>query len=274
MKQIVLIHWNEEESKPRVGELRRLGFDVEWIAPRGGQGLQPYIQNPPEAFLIDLTRIPSHGRAIGVFFRQRKSTRNVPIVFLGGEADKVEKTRELLPDATYLEWKDIAKLQRSIDRAETRATIRPNTMAEYARVPLAKKLGVKEGVDVVSIGVPDEVRERIGDYEEARTGDRVLFFARAMLDLLNGFEAAIARVKRDGSLWVFWPKQSSGSGSDITLPQVRAIANESGWTDYRICSVDETWSGMLFTRMKKQSAKRAPENPRSDRQPSRGSRKN
>ena len=274
MPYVLLIHWNEDESKPRVKELQRLGLKVEWIAPRGGRGLQPYIRNPPEAFLIDLTRMPSHGRAIGVFLRQRKATRNVPIVFLDGEPEKVEKTRELLPDATYLEWKDISKLQRSIAQAGKRATIRPNTMAEYARVPLAKKLGVKEGVEVVSIGVPDEVRERIGDYEEARTGDRVLFFARSMLDLLNGFEAAVVRVKRDGSLWVFWPKQSSGSGSDITLPQVRAVANEFGWTDYRICSVDETWSGMLFTRMKKQSAKRAPENPRSDRQPSRGSRKN
>jgi hypothetical protein len=29
---------------------------------------------------------------------------------------------------------------------------------------------------------------------------------------------------------------------------VRAVALESRWGDYRICSVDETWSGMLFAR--------------------------
>jgi hypothetical protein len=34
----------------------------------------------------------------------------------------------------------------------------------------------------------------------------------------------------------------------VTLPLVRAVALESRWVDYRICSVDETWSGMLFAR--------------------------
>jgi len=247
-KRIVLIHWNEEEAKPRLKRLRALGFEVEWIAPRGGAGLKPFVQHPPDAFLVDLTRLPSHGRAIAVFFRQRKATRGVPIVFMGGEAEKVGKARELLPDATFLSWEDAARLQRDITKAEVRAAIRPNTMAEYARVPLARKLGVQEGVDTVLIGVPDEVRERLGDFEEARTGDRVLFFARSMRDLINGFEAAAARVRRGGGLWVMWPKKASGAGSDLTLPAIRALALESGWVDYRICSVDDTWSGMLFAR--------------------------
>jgi hypothetical protein len=246
--RVVLIHWNEEEAKPRIERLRKLGLAVEWIAPRGGRGLQPFVQNPPDAFLIDLTRMPSHGRAIGVFFRQRKTTRGVPIVFFGGELEKVEKTRELLPDAVYLEWKDAARLRRSIAQAEARAAIVPNTMAEYARVPLARKLGVRDGVEVVLIGVPDEVKDRLGAYEEARTGERVLFFARSMRELEDGFDAAAARVKRGGGLWVMWPKKASGAGSDVTLPLVRAVALESKWVDYRICSVDETWSGMLFAR--------------------------
>jgi hypothetical protein len=251
VKPVVLIHWNEEEAKPRVERLRQLGFEVEWIAPRGGAGLQPSIQNPPNAFLIDLSRLPSQGRAIAVFLRQRKATRGVPIVFVGGEAEKVARTRELLPDAVYLEWKSIARLPRDITRAEACATIRPNTMAEYARVPLARKLGVGDGTTVVSIAVPDEVRERLGMFEEAATGERVLFFARSMRELENGFDAAAARVKRGGGLWVMWPKKVSGVGSDVTLPSARALALESGWVDYKICSVDETWSGMLFARKRK-----------------------
>lgn len=247
-KRIVLLHWNEEEARPRVKRLRTLGFRVEWIAPRGGAGLKPFVQHPPDAFLIDLTRLPSHGRAIAVFFRQRKATRGVPIVFMGGEAEKVEKARELLPDATYLSWEDAARLQRDITKAEARDAIRPNTMAEYARVPLARKLGVQDGVATVLLGVPEEVRERLGDYEEATTGDRVLFFARSMRDLTNGFEAAAARVKRGGGLWVMWAKKASSPGSDLTMPAIRALALESGWVDYRVCSVDDTWSGMLFAR--------------------------
>ena len=251
MTRVVLIHWNEEEAKPRVEQLRRIGLTVEWIAPRGGRGLQPLIQNPPNAFLIDLTRMPSHGRAVGVYFRQRKATRGVPIVFMGGEPEKIESTRELFPDATYLEWKDAARLKRGIAQAEAHATVVPKTMAQYAKVPLARKLGVQDGVAVVLMGVPDEVRERLGMYDEATSGERVLFFARSMRELENGFDVAAARVKRGGGLWVMWPKKASGVGSDVTLPLVRAVALESAWVDYRICSVDETWSGMLFARKRK-----------------------
>jgi hypothetical protein len=251
MKRVVLIHWNDEEARPRLERLRKLGFEVEWIAPRGGRGLQPYIQNPPGAFLIDLTRIPSHGRAIGAFLRQRKATRGVPIVYMGGEPEKVERTRELLPDAIYLEWKEVPRLRREIAQAEARVTVVPKTFAEYSKVPLARKLGVGDGVAVVLIGVPDEVKDRLGMYEEASTGERVLFFARSMRELENGFDAAAARVKRGGGLWVMWPKKASGVGSDVTLPTVRALALDSGWVDYRICAVDETWSGMLFARKRK-----------------------
>lgn len=248
MKRVLLIHWNQDDAKQRVEQLRKLGFAAEWLAPRGGQGLQQFIRNSPDCFLIDLTRIPSHGRAIGAHLRQRKATRSVPIVFMGGEPDKVERTRELLPDAVYLEWKEVASLPDCISQAKACATVVPRTFAEYSKVPLARKLGVKDGVAVVLIGVPDEVRDRLGEFEEAATGDRVIFFARSMRELENGFDAATARVKRGGGLWVMWPKKTSKAGSDLTLPLVRAVALESNWVDYRICAVDETWSGMLFAR--------------------------
>ena len=248
MKRVALIHWNKEEAKPRVERLRGLGFAVEWVAPRTGEGLRMLVQNPPDAFLIDLTRMPSHGRGTGAFFRLRKATRGVPIVFMGGEPEKVERTRQLLPDAEYLDWKNVARLQRCIAQAGAHEVIVPKVMAQYAKVPLARKLGIKDGVPVVLIGVPDEVRDRLGMYEEAMTGERVLFFARSMRELENGFDTAAVRVKRGGGLWVMWPKKASGVGSDLTMPLVRGVALESSWVDYRICSVDETWSGMLFAR--------------------------
>ena len=75
----------------------------------------------PMRFLLNMTRLPSHGRAIAVFFRQRKATRGVPIVFLGGEPEKVEKARELLPDAVYLAWEDVSRLPCVIAEAESRS---------------------------------------------------------------------------------------------------------------------------------------------------------
>ena len=60
----------------------------------------------------------------------------------------------------------------------------------------------------------------------------------------------------DGSLWLAWPKKASGVASDLNETSVRAYGLESGWVDYKVCAVDRTWSGLLFTR--RRARKRAP----------------
>ena len=55
-----------------------------------------------------------------------------------------------------------------------------------------------------------------------------------------------------GSLWIIWPKQASGMASDLTQQYVRETGLAAGLVDYKICAVDATWSGLLFTRRKRQ----------------------
>ena len=45
-----------------------------------------------------------------------------------------------------------------------------------------------------------------------------------------------------------WPKRSSGVPSDLEQTAVRAFGLGAGLADYKICAVDATWSGLLFTR--------------------------
>ena len=59
---------------------------------------------------------------------------------------------------------------------------------------------------------------------------------------------------RDG-LWIAWPKRSSGIVSDLTQAIVRKIAEAHGLVDYKIASIDETWAGLRFTRLKQKSVK-------------------
>jgi hypothetical protein len=56
---------------------------------------------------------------------------------------------------------------------------------------------------------------------------------------------------RTGSMWMFWPKRTAGVDSDLSPERLRTAAMASGLVDYKICSVDAKWSGMLFTRRKK-----------------------
>ena len=76
----------------------QLPVSVEVFA-QSGVDLNTLREKPPEVFVIDLTRLPAQGRDIGIWIRQRKATREVPIVFVGGEPDKVARTRKQLPDA-------------------------------------------------------------------------------------------------------------------------------------------------------------------------------
>jgi hypothetical protein len=201
-----------------------------------------------------MTRAPSTGRDIGLSLRKAAGTRHVPIVFAGGDPDKVASARAVLPDAVFCQWDGIAA---ALDDARANMPdepLVPAQMAGYSGTPLAKKLGIKPGSRLCLIGAPQgflaklkvppgtEVRERAAESE------RVLWFVRSRRDLESGLARAGNAVAEKGGLWVIWPKKTSGIETDISQPEVRAFCLERGWVDYKVCAVDETWSGLLFAR--------------------------
>jgi hypothetical protein len=56
-----------------------------------------------------------------------------------------------------------------------------------------------------------------------------------------------------GGIWILWPKKTSELSTDLTQSVVRKFGLAAGWVDYKICAVDETWSGLKFTRRKPNS---------------------
>src|SRR5512136_581128 len=153
MSRITLIHWNPEEAAARAGLLGRAGHTV---ACHSDSRAAPHAlrENPPDAFVIDLSHIPSHGREIAVWLRQQKATRHVPIVFMEGDPDKTQRIRELLPDAVYAEW---SKIRSAIKQAIQHAPAEPivvGTFDSYSGAPLSKKLGLQAGARVALLGAP------------------------------------------------------------------------------------------------------------------------
>ncbi len=65
-----------------------------------------------------------------------------------------------------------------------------------------------------------------------------------LLDSLRQMRSVAAHSK----LWLLWRKGSSGNG--VTQNALRESTREVGLVDYKICSVDQNWSAMLFTRKK------------------------
>jgi hypothetical protein len=55
----------------------------------------------PEALVVSLDRLPSHGRAMAEWLWEAKKRQHIPIVFEGGAPDKVAATKSKFPDAVY-----------------------------------------------------------------------------------------------------------------------------------------------------------------------------
>ena len=51
----------------------------------------------------------------------------------------------------------------------------------------------------------------------------------------------------EGGLWIVRPKKASGVAGDLTQVQVRRIGLAAGLVDFKVCSVDATYSGLRFT---------------------------
>jgi hypothetical protein len=52
------------------------------------------------------------------------------------------------------------------------------------------------------------------------------------------------------TLWLAWPKKASGVKSDVDGNTVRTTGLSAGWVDFKVCSIDDTWSGLAFKRRK------------------------
>ena len=53
------------------------------------------------------------------------------------------------------------------------------------------------------------------------------------------------------SMWIAWQKAASGLATDLTQRAVRELGLAAGLVDYKVCSIDRTWSGLLFTHRKR-----------------------
>jgi len=124
-------------------------------------------QDPPAAFVIDLDRLPSQGRDFALGIRIHKATRYVPLVFVGGELEKVKGIKGLLPDAVYTQWDQMDDpLRNAIDSPPTDPVVPASVMAGYSGTPLPKKLGIKENAIVALVNAPNGIQEILGELPE------------------------------------------------------------------------------------------------------------
>ena len=131
--------------------------------------------------------------------------------------------------------------------------------AGYSGTPLPQKLGLKDGQAVGFVRLPPSQNGLKSACEFAsvalldwpglsgvRDLDVLHIFEdrRAMLE--DHAENLIGAIRRDGVIWISWPKKSSKIPTDITEDVLRQIFLPTGLVDIKVCAVDEIWSGLKF----------------------------
>jgi hypothetical protein len=253
---ICLIHWNRAEAAARAERIERLGYQVAWDLPAGPDFLRQLRQDPPLAAVIDLSRLPSQGRDVGVAIRHAAATRRVPLVFVGGAPEKVSQAQAVLPDASFTTWDEIGEaLAQAIRHPPAQPIVPESTMAGYSGRPLAKKLGLKPDMRVTLFGAPDGFIDLFDElppgssFQEPDAGrcGLAIWFVRSGSELARDL-ASVSSAAGDVPLWIAWPKKGSALAADLGEADVRGAGLAQGLVDYKICAIDATWSGLLFRR--------------------------
>ncbi len=125
-------------------------------------------------------------------------------------------------------------------------------MAGYSETPLARKLGIKAGSTILVVNptpnydqlvapLPGGVRRA---HEPGTDVDLYHLFTRTRNELQTLLTRYRSTMRPEGTIWVSWPKKSSGVPSEVTEDVIRDVALPMGLVDVKVCAVDETWSGL------------------------------
>ncbi len=125
-------------------------------------------------------------------------------------------------------------------------------MAGYSGTKLEKKLGYRDNFRVRVIHAPDNYFDLLPDLpktvqiiKDSRIKKNLIhYFSKNAEELYSILPDLKSEIESNGMIWVSWPKKSSKVYSDLTEDFIRNFALKIGLVDIKVCSVDDTWSGL------------------------------
>ncbi|MBA8882359.1 DUF3052 family protein [Dokdonella fugitiva] len=135
--------------------------------------------------------------------------------------------------------------------------------AGYSGKPVWQKLGLAAERRVLVRHAPSDYAALVGMPPPLLrlVGPRAAFdlahvFVTTRAQLAAELAALDARLPDDGTIWVSWPKKSSGVATDVVEDAVREVALPLGLVDVKVCAVDATWSGLKLVRRRERRGPR------------------
>ncbi len=125
----------------------------------------------------------------------------------------------------------------------------------YSGTPLAKKLGIKEGMTVLVVNAPADYAELVSPLpdgarivEEQVGSLRSIAIAHLFTNGRDELNSELSRlrnvIEQYGAIWVSWYKKAAKLPTEITEDDIRTAAFPLGLVDVKVCAVDEKWSGL------------------------------
>lgn len=233
-----------------IAQLKEAGFEAIYSERTQSPSVVRIKKEAPVAIVIDLSRMPSHGRYVGAWVRGSKSTREIPLVFVGGDPGKVERIQAEIPDAVYTSHAKLAQVLRKVKPVKNPVVPKQIMEGDPGRTN-AQKMGITKAMRVGVIDAPIGYERVLGPLPDGveveedpfKPGTVTVWFVYDP----GEYEAALPERRRLAAktrLWIAWQK---GRRDGLNGNFIRERAIGMGLVDYKICSLDAQWSAMVFT---------------------------
>ena len=244
-KSLRLICWKEADAACHAAELRHAGYRVIADPLKNPGGAVRYFRElNPDAVVIDLDRLPSHGRELGMSLRASKSTCHLPLIFVGGVAEKIEPIRAAIPGAIFTAWDDVVA---AVERAMAQPLEPRLTSRELAKPSgpgsLERKLDIKPQTHFAIVALSGDaswLSELLAFIPDGAVAQRridpsttlALLVVSTRRDVAQAFLLARRALPTDASFWIIHPKQTSPLALDFNQDDVREAGLAHGFVDY------------------------------------------
>ncbi len=126
----------------------------------------------------------------------------------------------------------------------------------YSKTPLGKKLGLKEGFRILLYHEPKNYFDLLHYWPEgmevleevhAENADFIHLFCLQLEELKEVLKNYMQGLKKNGSLWISWPKGTSKIKTDLNRDIIREhLLTSTPLVDVKVAAVDQDWSGLKF----------------------------
>ncbi|OGZ95970.1 MAG: hypothetical protein A3I44_05255 [Candidatus Sungbacteria bacterium RIFCSPLOWO2_02_FULL_51_17] len=130
---------------------------------------------------------------------------------------------------------------------------------------LVKKLGIRPGFVLAIKSAPAGYEKMLGRLPvgfirqdgRGRSLDFIQYFVHTAKELQEQLPHLKDKLKREGALWISWPKKRAQMGTDLSESRVRALGLAHGLRKIKVAGIGAHWNALKFVIRQSAKSKKA-----------------